>query len=147
MTDQSSMFVCRFWIDGVPETKGSWRAIGGGKMKRDNPREKAWSDAVGWAAKAKMIGRKPYDGHVAVTADFMVPPIVGTKNKRDIDKLVRSVLDAITGIVIVDDELVYKLCSTKTHTSSGMHGAMVTVLRAERIHYATREITEPERTT
>lgn len=129
------MIIARFFVDGLPETKGSWRALPNGKMKRDNPREKAWGDAVGWAAKAAMIGKRPFDGHVGVELDFLLPPPKGRKNTRDADKLARSVLDAMTGIVYVDDELVYKLLAVKNVTNSGMHGVQITVRPADRIEY------------
>lgn len=129
------MIIARFFVDGLPESKGSWRALPGGRVKPDNPREKAWRDAVGWAAKAQMIGKAPYDGHVAVDLDFFLPPPKGRKNRRDADKLARSVLDAMTGIVYVDDELVYKLLSVKNVTNTGMHGVQIAVRPANRIEY------------
>lgn len=131
----AAVTIAKFFVDGLPESKGSWVSLPNGKMRRDNPREKAWATAVGWAAKVPMIGKKPYDGHVAVELDFLLPPPHGRKHRRDADKLARSVLDAMTGIVYVDDELVYKLLAVKNITNSGMHGVQVTVRRAERIEY------------
>lgn len=112
---------CSFRVDGLPETKGSWRALGGGKMKRDNPREKDWGEAVGWAARIAMRNKLPIVGAL-VALDFELPPPVGKKNKRDIDKLARSCLDAMNGLVYIDDENVRELVAHKetSHRSVGV---------------------------
>lgn len=99
-------------IEGVAETKGSWIPLGAGKMKRDNPREKAWATHVAWVAKLMMRG-KLIMGSALVTIDFVLPKAIGKKNQRDIDKLARSCLDAMTGIVYSDDENVRALVATK----------------------------------
>lgn len=99
-------------IEGVAETKGSWIPLGNGRMKRDNPREKAWAEQVGWVAKLMMRGKMPLTSAL-VTLDFVLPPAHGRKNQRDVDKLARSCLDAMTGIVYVDDENVRGLVAMK----------------------------------
>ncbi len=105
----------RLWVDGVAETKGSWVFLGRGRCKSDNPRERAWSTAVGWAAKIQMRGAPPRRERVGVTILFRLPPRPdGTKrNQRDIDKLARSVLDALSGIAYADDEQVDQLIVDK----------------------------------
>lgn len=113
-------------VEGLPETKGSWRAIGGGRLKRDNPREKAWATHVGWVAKLMMRGKLPLCGGALVTLDFALPAPKGRKNQRDIDKLARSCLDAMNGIVYVDDELVRDLVAHKEITA-GVGGVEVNV--------------------
>lgn len=134
--------VASFFVSGLPETKGSWRALVGGKMKRDNPREKAWSTAVGWTAKAQMIGRQPRGGFLSVKLDFFLPPPVGKKNRRDVDKLTRSILDAMTGIVYVDDEQVYEIHAVKNVTRSGMLGVKVEVRGVPDAYYFNRNHSE-----
>lgn len=94
------------WIPGLPETKGSWRSIGRGRMKRDNPREKAWSDSVAWMVKSAMRGRALLSEPVEVRALFHLLRPIGKKHRRDVDKLLRSVLDAMQTIVYRDDEQV-----------------------------------------
>lgn len=108
-------------VDGVPESKGSWIALAHGRVKADNPREKGWATAVGWAAKISMRSRSPIAGRVRVDMHFKLPPRPDKtrKNQRDVDKLVRSCLDAITGIVIADDELVWDLCASKRICEEG----------------------------
>lgn len=114
-----------FKVAGLPETKGSWRAIGAGRMKRDNPREKAWAETVGWAARATMRGKLPIVGAL-VAMDFTLPPPVGKKNLRDIDKLARSCLDAMNAIVYIDDENVRDLVAHK-ETTRGECGVEINV--------------------
>jgi Holliday junction resolvase RusA-like endonuclease len=117
-----------FKVSGVPETKGSWRAIGRGRVKADNPREKAWANAVGWAAKLAMRSKRPTEFRVRVDLMFNLPPPKGRKNQRDVDKLIRSCLDSITGIVIVDDELVDEIHAIKHVTSNAeVHGVLIEV--------------------
>lgn len=117
----------KFFVDGLPETKGSYVGLGRGRVKADNPREKGWAEAVGWTARAAMIGKKLITDPCAVELEFLLPPPHGKKNRRDVDKLTRSVLDAITGIVIADDELVFDLAAMKFVTRMGLHGASVAV--------------------
>lgn len=104
-------------VDGLAETKGSFIGLGRGRVKADNPREKAWSEMVGWIAKLNMRGKLPIVGGAMVTLDFILPAPIGKKNRRDLDKLSRSCLDAMSGIVYVDDELVRELISHKEITS------------------------------
>ncbi len=100
-------------VDGMPETKGSFVGLGRGRVRSANPREKAWAEHVGWVSKLMMRGKLPIVGGALVTLDFELPPPVGKKNQRDVDKLARSCLDAMTGIVYVDDELVRDLVCHK----------------------------------
>lgn len=117
----------RIFVEGIPETKGSWIGYGGGRMKADNPREEAWATCVGWTARAKLRGFVPTALRVGVQLRFHLPPPPNRtkKNRRDIDKLVRSVLDALTKIVYIDDEQVDALQVTKQ--TGDHHGAEIIV--------------------
>lgn len=121
-----------FWVSGMPETKGSWVPIGGGRVRADNPREHAWAEAVGWAAKAAMLTARhpqPDSRRYAVVLAFTLaaPPDRTRKNRRDADKLARSCLDALTGIVWIDDEQVDDLRVTKMITCGSPVGVQITV--------------------
>lgn len=100
------------YVSGVPMTKGSWRSItdrrtGKPRLIPDNPDEEAWALAISWAAKAKLRGRAPSKARIRIGCVFMMPPRAGRKSyNRDVDKLLRSVLDAMTKVVYVDDEQV-----------------------------------------
>lgn len=113
-----------FLVNGMPQTKGSWKIVGGrrgyGRLVPDNDAEPAWAEAVAWAAKAQMRGREPTADRVAVTARFYLPPPPNKRktNRRDLDKLARSALDAMQGIVYVDDEQVDDLLLRKRTTTN-----------------------------
>lgn len=113
-------------VEGLPETKGSWRAMSRGRVKADNPREKAWSTHVAWVARLMMRGKLPIAGGALVTLDFSLPEPKGKMNRRDLDKLVRSCLDAMNRIVYVDDELVRDLVAHKEVTA-GVGGVEINV--------------------
>src|SRR5262252_2378773 len=91
-----------FRVDGIPQSKGSWRPAGrrrsgGIRLVPDNEAETAWAEQVAWAARQALL-----------------PPPSGRRtNRRDLDKLCRSVLDALTGIVWVDDEQVDRIMLDK----------------------------------
>jgi len=109
MTRLLSLFVA-----GIPETKGSMVHLGRGKMKSDNPREKAWSDLVSLMCKLEMRGKLPTTDPVVVDLEFYLPEPVGKRNRRDIDKLIRSCLDAMNNLVYVDDEQVVQVNARKS---------------------------------
>jgi Holliday junction resolvase RusA-like endonuclease len=106
-----------FFVPGVPETKGSWISLGKGRVKADNPREKGWANAVGWMAKTAMaLHKRQVTGKpVEVNITFWLPPRPNKsrKNQRDLDKLCRSALDSMTGLVYADDEQVFDLTTKK----------------------------------
>lgn len=101
-----------FEVAGMPETKGSWRPArnrrtGRVVLRPDNEREASWAMLVAWAARQALRAPPCPDGReYAVTLRFVLPtpPSRRRTGRRDIDKLARSVLDALTGIVWLDDE-------------------------------------------
>lgn len=110
-----------FEVDGMPVTKGSWKP-GRGRGGRiilvpDNPGEESWALQVAWAARTAL--RRPPDpdklGRYCAHLEFTLepPPNRTRTNRRDADKLARSVLDALTGIVWADDEQVDQLTVEK----------------------------------
>ena len=126
--------VLDIWVDGVPETKGSWRALPSGRMKRDNPREAGWANAIGWAAKAKWLGRAPLTCSLLVEARFFLPRPIGKKNRRDIDKLLRSAFDAMQKIVYIDDEQIADVVTSRRVRPS-MTGAQIRIYTTEPLTY------------
>jgi len=105
-------------VDGVPQTKGSWRVVmHGGKpsLVPDNEAEPTWAHMVAWVARARLRGRAPDGQRYAVRLAFTLPapPNRRRTNRRDLDKLARSVLDALTKIVWLDDEQVEDLHLSK----------------------------------
>lgn len=108
-----------FRVDGFPQTKGSWKVAGrkrngAPRMLPDNPEESAWAETVAWAARNAAAQARHYmadDRRYAVALDFTLvpPPNRSRKHRRDADKLARSCLDALTGIIWLDDEQVDRL--------------------------------------
>lgn len=122
--------LCVLHVDGMPQTKGSWRVRmhrGRPSLVPDNDAEPAWASAVGWSAKAQLRGRQPDAQRYAVSIAFTLipPPNKRKTNRRDLDKLARSVLDALTGIVWLDDEQVEDLTLTKA--VGPVAGAVITI--------------------
>jgi Holliday junction resolvase RusA-like endonuclease len=114
-----------FFCPGVPRAKGSphvgMRKGGGHPFVRiDNPAERDWRRAVGFAAHEAMKaqGRELYTGGVVLLLTFVAvratshhtskgalrkgAPLLPA-SKPDADKLLRSVCDSLTGIVYKDD--------------------------------------------
>lgn len=125
-----------FRVDGKPEPKGSARAVKSrstgkavllmGGDARSGRRLKSWATKVAWAAKAVWRG-EPARGAVEIGIQFWMPG----KSCRppDLDKLQRAVLDALTGIVYVDDAQVVEIEAGKAGPSTAP-GALIRV-RAE----------------
>lgn len=114
-----------FWVGGVPQPKGSLRGIPSKNkdgtfrvvMKNDNPKTKEWQDLVSWHAKSEW--KLMLSGAVRLSLFFAMPPPRDTlfemeaTRKPDLDKLVRCILDALTGIVYEDDCQVVTVLATK----------------------------------
>lgn len=112
-----------FTVPGMAQTKGSWKPgrnsrTGGVVLRPDNRAEPSWADAVGWTGRhalQKLETPIADDRRYHVELVFLLPkpPSRARTNRRDIDKLERSVLDALTGIVWLDDEQVDTLNTDK----------------------------------
>ena len=59
-------------------------------------------DAIGWAARGALRGHKPVTGPVSVTAVFHV----ADRRRRDVDNLLKTVLDGLNRIAWHDDSQV-----------------------------------------
>ena len=108
-----------------PATKGSARAmVFGGRPRifNDNPKNKKWAERIGWIAKANQASDSPWSGPVEITLAFrmrkpksMPKGRVLPTTKPDLDKMIRSVKDAHTGILYVDDAQIICLSATKVY--------------------------------
>lgn len=146
----------RFTVLGEPAPKGSSRAFarpgggavlvpGGSKVNRE--KVKSWDVAVAETAKAAMAGREIIAGPCRVDVIFRFnrprSHFGSGKNagkvkatapdhhtvKPDRDKLVRATLDAMTGIVYIDDAQACEGDERKVYASPGEGaGAIITVL-------------------
>lgn len=139
---------------GTPAPKGSARAFYKAGMKRavivkdNSERQKAWDGAVR-AAAADVVGivdAPPFvDLALGVVIVFRVARPSGQwgkgknagrltpsapkfpRGKPDIDKLARTTLDALTGIVFDDDSRIVRLDLAKVYAAPGQEGARITV--------------------
>lgn len=121
-----------FQVAGDPKTKGSNVSFVSEKSGRVVTKDgckglRQWLEAVGWAAREVYKG-PPYTGGVHLGLWFYMPrprshylksgalrddaPPAHVV-KPDVDKLVRAVLDALTGVVYVDDNQVVSVEATK----------------------------------
>jgi len=127
-----------FTVVGLPAPQGSKRHVGHGVMVETAINHKPWRAAVAQAA-YELRGAEPMTGPLRLAVEFRFPmPKSRPKAVRDageshkvsapdLDKLVRSVGDALTeGGLIHDDALICELYATKREVV-GWTGAMITV--------------------
>lgn len=114
---------------GEPAPQGSMQAfVQGGRavVTHAKPQKlQDWRRAIGWAAREAVTldALAPFQGPVGVSATFRVSrPRSVSEGRRphpsvrpDVDKLLRALLDAITGIVIKDDAQVCRLDVQKVY--------------------------------
>jgi len=111
-----------FFVPGVPRPQGSKDHVGGGRLVESSKGLKEWRWRVGLAANHARHGAPLHTSAVRTTLVFVMPrpkaldrnaPTPPMTTPPDVDKLVRGVLDALTGTLIVDDSLVTSLGDTR----------------------------------
>lgn len=133
-----------FDVYGLPAPQGSKKIVAGGaRVIEDNhDRKVAWRTAVEAAClpTVKMSSRAlPFDGPIAVLVEFYLPAPkrrprwrLWAWRKPDLDKLVRSTLDALSRAnVIVDDARVVELHTRKLLDVNRRTGARIAVKRLD----------------
>jgi len=131
-----------FKVLGIePAPQGSKRHVGNGRMVEASAKVKPWRFAVGQAALEANHDLMTGPVYVGVTFLFHRPKShynskgqlkpnapVAKSTKPDLDKLCRSTLDGITGILIKDDSQVVSLMAQKHYAMEGEHiGAVITI--------------------
>lgn len=123
-------------VHGIPAPQGSKRHVGGGRMIESSKKVGPWREAVK-AAVLTATGRRPttVDGPVRVGITFILPRPKGhygtgrnagrvrtsapaePTTKPDLDKLLRSTLDALTDVgAIRDDAQVVRIEAAKVYS-------------------------------
>jgi len=108
-----------FFVRGRPIPQGSMKFIKPGVMIHSRALELArWRADI--ARNAELFGFKPITSAVKVDLDFVVSRPKSTKRtypsvKPDLDKLIRAVLDGLTGVAFQDDSQVILINSSKTY--------------------------------
>ena len=134
-----------FFVPGLPVPKGSARAFvvkGHAVVVQDNAaKQRPWARSIAWTAKVPCV--RPLDVPVVVALAFVMPrpkAHLGAHGLRaafgaarpatrpDLDKLVRLVLDALTGIAWADDGQVVEIHARKDYGERC--GVMVTIQEA-----------------
>ena len=122
-----------FFVPGPPKTKGSFKTTKTGGVRPDNPDSIVMQERIRRASSCHWPPLDPAEGAIAVkvTCYFARPkshygtgrnegklkasapeyPI--SKGRNDLDKLLRLIFDAMTGIVYVDDSQVCRLGVTE----------------------------------
>lgn len=126
-------------VAGHPVTQGSKRAfVAGGHarlVESGGDRHKLWRHAVNDEARRGWV-EAPLAGPVVLDLIFDIqPPKSLTRARRaagpvgqrsgDLDKLARAVLDALTGVVYLDDSQVVELVVTKRWAGPGGPGVTI----------------------
>ena len=97
-------------LDSVP-----FKRVAGNYHKYNDPRYRAFKDALGYYALQTMQGRNPFSGAVKLSVDFYKPKPKDITSRiwGDLDNHVKSVMDALTGICYDDDRQVCEIHARK----------------------------------
>ena len=112
-----------FRVDGLPVPQGSMKVIHGRVIHSQGSALAVWRSTIGWAAKAEHA--KLIEGPVWIKLDFsLLKPRTVKRDMPtvppDLDKLIRAALDALTGIVYLDDAQVVDISATKSYGDPGV---------------------------
>ncbi len=137
--NQGGVIVIEFFVPGNPVPKGSASAFLHKQTGRvivqqtNRAQQKPWASMIGYVA--TKAGCTPVSGHCFLTMHFTIsrpkahfrygkhfttlrpgaPLWHCTKRPGDLDKLIRCVLDALTGIAYIDDSQVAAIVATKKY--------------------------------
>lgn len=126
-----------FFVAGEPAPQGSKTGFvknGRVVLVEASSKVKPWRAAVSNQAVLAMRNRELLDGPIEVTLHFLMPRgktvnrIMHTV-KPDLDKLIRSTLDGLTGTVFKDDALVVAVSAAKDYTT-GEPGCKIMISEA-----------------
>jgi Holliday junction resolvase RusA-like endonuclease len=134
------MKIVELRVHGQPAFVRGGRAIvteGKGKGRESHA---AWRQAVATAARdwQDLHHQALLDGPLAVRIEFLLHKPASTPKRKiwadrkpDLDKLVRSVLDAVDKVVIAEDSRVVSLTASKRYALDEPPGALITITEQE----------------
>lgn len=110
-------------IDGKPIQQGSMRAFNNRIIHTKTKELLEWRGKI--AAEARRAGLRPTADAVGVYMDFEYERPKTVKRAMptvppDLDKQVRSILDALKGVAYVDDGQVVEIVATKKYGNPGV---------------------------
>ena len=118
MNDKLSL---QFFVSGKPVAQGSMVASKSGHIHHQNKGLTAWRDAIAYAANEAMFAGDALEKTEPVAIDlsfFFIKPKKTKYNfpvNGDLDKLTRSVLDALEGIIYNNDASVTNIIASKRY--------------------------------
>jgi crossover junction endodeoxyribonuclease RusA len=136
--NSSASRTVHFEVSGLPIAQGSMRAfvVKGKPVITSTSRNlNQWRQLV--ALRANEVRAKPFEGPVIVELNFRLPkPKSAPKRKRsfatkrpDLDKLIRSVLDALTHVLFRDDSQVVQITALKDYGPPGVTVSVTEIVR------------------
>ena len=110
-----------FSCDGTPVPQGSMKVINGHILHSQGSALAVWRSTV--ALSARFAGAKPVEGGVGSEISFRVKRPKTVKRDYptvapDLDKYIRGVLDALTGIAYQDDSQVIDIKAEKVYSDT-----------------------------
>ena len=119
-----------FDVEGHPVTQGSMKVINGRVLHSRGEALILWRTMVALAA--RRAGAFPVPNPVEMTIEFrLARPKTVKRNlpyvAPDLDKLIRAVLDALTGIAYVDDGQVVSITSSKVYGEPGVSVSVISL--------------------
>lgn len=120
-------------VSGTPIPQGSKQAYRTGDriyLVEANKAVYEWRERIAKAAREYMEHIGIFEQPIHLELVFLMPrPKTVTREhpttKPDLDKLVRAVNDAITGIIFKDDSQVVKITASKQYAKYGMTGVII----------------------
>lgn len=105
--------VARFTVEGEPMPKSRARvSTKGGKVRTYTPeRTRTAEEAVGWAFRRAAPGHRP-DGDT--TFGIFAVFFMGNRQRRDVDNLLKTILDGLNGVAYADDSQVIEVGARKS---------------------------------
>jgi Holliday junction resolvase RusA-like endonuclease len=127
-------------VYGRPVPQGSKRVVNGRLLDVNAVELRSWRSDVA-CAWADQVGGQPFAGPVVISLTFFFPRPLGHYGKKgllpsaprvpqvrpDLDKLVRAVLDALTGCCFHDDAQVSEIAARKRYADFDPPGLVLDV--------------------
>ena len=110
-----------FRVNGIPIPQGSMKVINGRVLHSQGSALAGWRSLIGW--EARLAGATPHSLPTKITITFFMPRPKTVKRAwpsvaPDLDKLIRAVLDGLTGVAYEDDGQVVQIEAQKLYGAS-----------------------------
>lgn len=112
-----------FSVSGLPVPQGSMKVLNGNIIHTKDKELRTWRVHVGNTAKNCGVETAQKEKGVLIDLMFCMPKPPSVKRsvpntRPDLDKLVRAVLDALTGIAYIDDGQVIGITASKIYSNN-----------------------------